>query len=115
MPDPDVPQNGACANPAAHPAAQTGLKRYVFPLLDGFSPLGFTCAIKAISAANEYRGKAYYMQLRLEKARNLLLQTNMPIAEITIACGFNAASHFSKCDRHHFGVPPSSQSTLSVS
>ncbi len=51
--------------------------------------------------------KVYYMQLRLEKARNLLLQTDLPIIEISMICGFNSSSHFSKCYRRNFGASPS--------
>lgn len=48
----------------------------------------------------------YYLQLRLERARQLLLQTSMPVVDIALACGFISAPHFSKCYRMIFGVPP---------
>ena len=48
----------------------------------------------------------YYLELRLERARQLLLQTSTPIAEIAIMCGFSSAPHFSKCYRDTFGLPP---------
>ena len=48
----------------------------------------------------------YYMQLRLTKARQLLWQTNMLIAEIAFACGFVSTPHFSKCYRENFSIPP---------
>lgn len=48
----------------------------------------------------------YYLQLRLERARQLLLQTSMPVVDIALACGFISAPHFSKCYRLIFGVPP---------
>ena len=48
----------------------------------------------------------YYLELRLHKARQLLLQTDMPIVDITLACGFVSAPHFSKCYRDYFGKPP---------
>jgi len=48
----------------------------------------------------------YYLQLRLERARQLLLQTSMPIVDTALACGFISAPHFSKCYRLIFGVPP---------
>lgn len=49
----------------------------------------------------------YYMKLRVETARRLLLQTSMPALEIALACGFVSAPHFSKSYRTVFGVPPS--------
>ena len=50
--------------------------------------------------------KRYYMELRLEKARGLLLQTDMSVINVALACGFTSPSHFSKCYRAHFGRTP---------
>ncbi len=50
--------------------------------------------------------KRYYMELRLEKARNLLLQTDMSVINVALACGFTSPSHFSKCYRAHFERTP---------
>ena len=50
--------------------------------------------------------KRYYMELRLQKARNLLMQTEMSVIEIALACGFASPSHFSKCYRAHYGTTP---------
>lgn len=49
----------------------------------------------------------YYIDLRLRRARELLLQTNMSVMEVTVACGFLSSSHFSKSYRNLFGYPPS--------
>ncbi len=48
----------------------------------------------------------YYLELRLNKARQLLLQTPMSIVDVAIASGFVSAPHFSKCYRDFFGKPP---------
>ena len=48
----------------------------------------------------------YYLELRLNKARLLLLQTNMSVIDVALACGFVSASHFSKCYRDYFGRTP---------
>ncbi|MTH64228.1 helix-turn-helix domain-containing protein [Paracoccus sp. DK608] len=50
--------------------------------------------------------KRYYMELRLERARNLLLQTEMNVMEVALACGFASAAHFSKCYRATYGRTP---------
>ena len=50
--------------------------------------------------------KRYYMELRLQKARNLLLQTEMSVINVALACGFTSPSHFSKCYRGHFNRTP---------
>ena len=51
----------------------------------------------------------YYLQLRLRRARELLLQTSMSIMDITTACGFQSPPHFSRCYRQEFGQPPSAE------
>jgi len=48
----------------------------------------------------------YYLTLRLRRARELLLQTDMSIMHITMACGFQSACHFSKSYRDAFGTAP---------
>jgi transcriptional regulator GlxA family with amidase domain len=48
----------------------------------------------------------YYLELRLNRARQLLLQTSMSIVDVAFACGFVSAPHFSKCYRDYFGMPP---------
>jgi AraC family transcriptional regulator, glycine betaine-responsive activator len=53
--------------------------------------------------------KRYYLEMRLRRARELLLQTAMPIMDITTACGFQSPPHFSKCYRNQFGHPPSAE------
>ncbi len=53
--------------------------------------------------------KRYYLQMRLRRARELLLNTSMPIIDITAACGFRSTTHFSKCYHAQFGYPPSAE------
>ncbi len=50
--------------------------------------------------------KRYYMELRLQKARNLLMQTDMSVINVALACGFASPSHFSKCYRSHYNTTP---------
>jgi transcriptional regulator GlxA family with amidase domain len=50
--------------------------------------------------------KRYYMELRLQKARNLLLQTDMSVINVALACGFASPSHFSKCYRALYRTTP---------
>lgn len=50
--------------------------------------------------------KKYYMDMRLQRAQHLLLQTNMSVTEVSVACGFNAASHFSRLFRQRYGMSP---------
>ncbi|MGR3291809.1 MAG: GlxA family transcriptional regulator [Paracoccaceae bacterium] len=50
--------------------------------------------------------KRYYMELRLQKARNLLMQTDMSVINVALSCGFASPSHFSKCYRAHYSTTP---------
>ncbi|MEW9920066.1 GlxA family transcriptional regulator [Marimonas sp. MJW-29] len=50
--------------------------------------------------------KRHYLHLRLEKARNLLRQTDLSVTDVCVACGFQSLSHFSKSYRAAFGNPP---------
>lgn len=53
--------------------------------------------------------KKYFMELRLDRARNLLLQTESSVTEVAFACGFESAGHFSRVYRAAFGVTPMQQ------
>jgi len=44
----------------------------------------------------------FYLRLRLDKARQLLRQTDMSVLEVSIACGFESASYFTRCYRGCF-------------
>lgn len=48
----------------------------------------------------------YYLEIRLDRARHLLMQSTMPVVDVAIACGFISASHFSKCYREMYGKSP---------
>jgi len=54
----------------------------------------------------------YYMNLRLNCARRLLLQTDKSVVDVSLACGFVSAPHFSKCYRDYFGIPPRDERKL---
>jgi AraC family carnitine catabolism transcriptional activator len=51
----------------------------------------------------------YYLDLRLQRARTMLLYTDMPVAEIAVACGFGAAAHFSRAYHAWAGRPPTAE------
>lgn len=48
----------------------------------------------------------YYLEIRLDRARHLLVQSSMPVVEVAVACGFVSASHFSKCYREIYNRSP---------
>lgn len=48
----------------------------------------------------------YYMKVRLEHARVLLLETGLSLFDVALASGFVSQSHFGACYRRHFGRTP---------
>ena len=50
---------------------------------------------------------AFYRDMRLERAKNLLSQSSLSITEIALATGFCSSAHFAKTFRQKFGSPPS--------
>lgn len=50
--------------------------------------------------------KRHYQKVRLQRANDLLVQTDLAIAQIAITTGFAAVSHFSKCFKVQFGFSP---------
>ena len=50
--------------------------------------------------------KKYFLEMRLDRARHLLLQTEMSIVDVAMACGFQSPGHFSRVYRINFGVTP---------
>jgi len=49
---------------------------------------------------------AHYRSIRLQRARDLLRTTPLPVTEIALACGFSSPSHFSRAFRQAFGHNP---------
>ncbi|NRO95077.1 helix-turn-helix domain-containing protein [Paraburkholderia sp. NMBU_R16] len=48
----------------------------------------------------------FYLQMRLDRARELLQQTDMSVTSVCVACGFESPSHFSRRYRERFGTSP---------
>lgn len=48
----------------------------------------------------------YYVALRLQRARNLLMQTDASILQIALSCGFTTHSHFTRRYKQVFGMTP---------
>jgi len=48
----------------------------------------------------------FYLRLRLDKARQLLRQTDMSVLEVAVACGFESASYFTRSYRTRFARCP---------
>ena len=50
----------------------------------------------------------YVIWRRVERARELLLNTDLPVGDVASAVGFTHQSHLAHHVRRHFGVPPTS-------
>lgn len=57
---------------------------------------------------------AFYRELRLERARELLRLSPMRVTEVAIACGFQSAAHFSAVYTRHFGHPPRAERSIAL-
>ena len=55
----------------------------------------------------------YYLELRLNRARQMLQQTSTSIVQIGLSCGFSSGPHFSSAYRNFFGVTPREDRNLS--
>lgn len=51
----------------------------------------------------------YAVDLRMSRARLMILQTDLPVLEVAIACGFYSNSHFTKRYREIFGHTPTAE------
>jgi AraC family transcriptional regulator len=71
-------------------------------LLD-MSPFHFSHMFKQAIAISPYQ---YLLQQRIERAKQLLKQTDQPIMEIALLCGFNNHSHLSQQFRRFTGMTP---------
>ncbi|MCC7436140.1 MAG: helix-turn-helix transcriptional regulator [Methanoregulaceae archaeon] len=52
--------------------------------------------------------RKYLMALRLERARKLLVEGDMPVSEVAIEVGFTGVAHFTRAFAQRFSAPPSS-------
>jgi AraC family transcriptional regulator, glycine betaine-responsive activator len=48
----------------------------------------------------------FYRELRLQRARKMLMHGTRSILDVAVANGFISGSHFTRCYRAHFGRPP---------
>ncbi len=62
---------------------------------------------RKINAITGYSTISYVLQLKLNKAKKMLADDSISIAEVSDACGFYDASYFSRIFKKEFGVSPS--------
>jgi AraC family transcriptional regulator len=69
----------------------------------GISQFHFSHLFKRSLGTAPYQ---YLIQQRIERAKQLLKQTDLSIMDIALNCGFNSHSHLSKQFRHFTGMTP---------
>jgi AraC family transcriptional regulator len=67
------------------------------------SPYHFSCSFKRAMGVSLHR---YVVRRRVERAKELVLRTDLALAEIAVACGFNSQALFTTRFRQHVGLPP---------
>lgn len=55
----------------------------------------------------------YYLELRLQRAKQLITQTPMNMLQIAVATGFTSAAHFTQAYKKYFDHPPSTERSKS--
>lgn len=114
---PGTPQNPAGVEPLGH-ATPESVRRIISEMerhLEEPLTIPELCGKAGISQRQinrlfaRYVGKTpqlYYRDIRLDRARGLVTQTELPLSEIAVASGFAAQAHFSKAYHDRFGIQP---------
>jgi AraC family transcriptional regulator len=71
--------------------------------LSGLSPSQFTRSFRAAMGKPPH---SYLIDLRIEKARDLLERTDLPVIEVGMQCGFAQPNHFATTFRKVVGLAP---------
>lgn len=61
---------------------------------------------RAFRADTGFSPHAWLVRRRCEKAKRLMVETRLPLADIAVACGFAHQSHFTNTFRRVVGLPP---------
>jgi putative CocE/NonD family hydrolase len=67
------------------------------------SPAHFSRCFKASSGLTPHQ---FVIRLKLEHARELLLTTDLAVADVAHAIGYASRAHFAQAFRQHWGAPP---------
>jgi len=82
----------------SEPLSQEALAQQV-----GFSPYHFTRVFRQALGASPHQ---FVLRQRLERARQLLEQTDLPLAQVAVACGFAHQSHMTQVFTQRLGCTP---------
>ena len=62
---------------------------------------------RKLNGITGYSTISYVLQVKLNKAKNMLADDSIPVTEVSDACGFYDSSYFSRVFKKEFGVSPS--------
>lgn len=114
-----APQNPSALEPLGH-TTPTALRQIIGLMeknLEEPVPIPDLCARIGLSQRHvnrlfeRYVGKSpvlYYRDIRLDRARGLVTQTDLRMSQVAAATGFANQAHFSKAYKERFGIPPRS-------
>ena len=71
-----------------------------------FARLSVCHFVRAFKQSHGMPPRQYIMQCRVERARALLTETDLPLSEIAVASGFADQSHCCRCFRERVGATP---------
>ena len=71
--------------------------------LTGLSPSRFACAFREATGQPPHR---FLLALRIERARDLLARTDLPVIQVALECGFEQPGHFATTFRLATGLGP---------
>lgn len=69
---------------------------------------------RKIKAITDFSTSGYILNLRLNRAKKLLITTQKQIGEVAIDCGFNDFAYFSRTFKKEFGITPSQYQRMGV-
>ncbi|WP_052129566.1 helix-turn-helix domain-containing protein [Sphingomonas sp. 35-24ZXX] len=86
----------------AHPEGEHSLE--AMAAMAGVTPSHFCRQFKKATGISPHQ---YVMKARLDRAQQMLVQTDLSLASLSEATGFASQSHFSRAFRNWFGIAPS--------
>jgi AraC-like DNA-binding protein len=81
-------------------------QRISVQLLAGLANLSVCYFVRAFKQSTGITPHDYLIRQRVERTKQLLSGSNMPLSEIALAAGFADQSHFARRFRQHVGMSP---------
>jgi DNA-binding response OmpR family regulator len=82
-------------------------KNFTIPQLAGDMGLSYVKLEGQVKEKAQMTPVKYINEIKLKKAKELLVESEMPIKDIAFKLGFRSLSYFGKCYKARFGITPS--------